>query len=520
MAVERRGAAIEIAGLCKEYQSARGHVLALDGIDLTIAPGEFVCIVGPSGCGKSTLLRILAGLDRQSSGTLTIAAPGWPVENAMVFQESGLFPWMSVESNVGFGLMTRGVPRAEAAERVEAALKLVGLTKFRRHYPHQLSGGMRQRSAIARAFVTDPGVLLMDEPFAALDAQNRAILQAELVRIWEQTRKTVVYITHSIEEALMLGDRTVVMTAQPGRIKEIVDVPFPHPRELLTLSASAEFGKLKLDIWRVLEDEVNRARAEDRRMMGLSAKTRERLLYLISPIGLLLLWQLLLMAGIGDRRFIPAPSDIALSFWKLAVSGELWLHVGVTLYRVFLGFIIGSIPAVAMGLLMAMFKPVRIFFDPLIATLFPIPKIALMPLLLLAFGFGDASKVALVAIAVFFPVIVNTYVGASNIDKIYWDVAKNYGASQWIMFTRVVFFGALPTIFAGLRIALAVSFIVLVASEFVATKSGIGYLIWNSWELLQVDVMFVGIVTIGILGLITSVIFQEVERKAVPWKAE
>jgi NitT/TauT family transport system ATP-binding protein len=262
MAVERRGAAIRIAGLRKEYLSARGHVLALDGIDLTIAPGEFVCIVGPSGCGKSTLLRILAGLDRQSSGTLAIEAAGWPVENAMVFQESGLFPWMSVESNVGFGLMTRGVPRAEAAERIEAALKLVGLTKFRRHYPHQLSGGMRQRGAIARAFVTDPGVLLMDEPFAALDAQNRAILQAELVRIWEQTRKTVVYITHSIEEALMLGDRTVVMTAQPGQIKQIIDVPFPRPRNLMALSASAEFGALKLDIWRVLEDEVTRARAE------------------------------------------------------------------------------------------------------------------------------------------------------------------------------------------------------------------------------------------------------------------
>jgi NitT/TauT family transport system ATP-binding protein len=181
----------------------------------------------------------------------------------MVFQESGLFPWMSVETNVGFGLMTRRVPAAEAAARVEAALKLVGLTKFRRHYPHQLSGGMRQRSAIARAFVTDPGVLLMDEPFAALDAQNRVILQAELVRIWEQTRKTVVYITHSIDEALLLGDRTVVMTAQPGRIKQVIEVPFPHPRDVLTLSASAEFGRLKLEIWRVLEDEVMRARAEE-----------------------------------------------------------------------------------------------------------------------------------------------------------------------------------------------------------------------------------------------------------------
>jgi ABC-type nitrate/sulfonate/bicarbonate transport system permease component len=251
-----------------------------------------------------------------------------------------------------------------------------------------------------------------------------------------------------------------------------------------------------------------------------STKARERLLYLVSPLVLLAVWQVLLMRGYGDRRFIPAPTDIAVQFWSMTVSGELGQHVAVTLYRVFAGFFIGIIPGIAIGLLMAMFKPVRIFFDPLIAALFPIPKIALMPLLLLAFGFGDASKVALVAIAVFFPVIINTYAGAANIDKIYWDVARNYGASQWIMFRRIVFFGALPMIFAGLRIALAVSFIVLVASEFVATKSGIGYLIWNSWELFRVDVMFVGIVTIGIIGLIVSAVFQEIERKVIPWKAE
>jgi NitT/TauT family transport system ATP-binding protein len=262
MIARQQGAAIDIVGLRREYVSGQGRVLALDDINLHIAPGEFLCIVGPSGCGKSTLLRILAGLDHQTAGTIKVDAEGWAVENAMVFQESGLFPWMSVETNVGFGLMTRGVPAAEAAPRIEAALKLVGLTKFRRHYPHQLSGGMRQRSAIARAFVTDPAVLLMDEPFAALDAQNRVILQTELVRIWAETRKTVVYVTHSIEEALLLGDRCVVMTAQPGRIKQIIDVPFAHPRDLITLAATAEFGKLKLDIWRVLEEEVTRARAE------------------------------------------------------------------------------------------------------------------------------------------------------------------------------------------------------------------------------------------------------------------
>src|SRR6476660_2012515 len=250
----------------------------------------------------------------------------------------------------------------------------------------------------------------------------------------------------------------------------------------------------------------------------MSDKARERWLYLISPIALLAIWQILLMLGFGDRRFIPAPSDIAVRFWELAANGELWVHTGVTLYRVFAGYLIGAIPAIAIGLVMAMFKPVRIFFDPLIAALFPIPKVAIMPLLLLAFGFGDASKIALVAIAVFFPVAVNTYAGAANIDKLYWDVAKNYGASPWIMFSRVVFFGALPLIFAGLKIALAVSFVVLVAAEFVASKSGLGYLIWNSWELLQVDYMFVGIVVIGLIGLVTSAALQEIERKCIPWK--
>jgi ABC-type nitrate/sulfonate/bicarbonate transport system permease component len=251
-----------------------------------------------------------------------------------------------------------------------------------------------------------------------------------------------------------------------------------------------------------------------------ASKLTERLLYLISPIGLLLVWQLLLEMGFGDRRFVPAPSDIAVRFWELTLNGELALHTAATLWRIVAGFVIGAVPAVGIGLLMAMFRPVRIFFDPLVAALMPIPKVALMPLLLLAFGFGDASKIALVATAVFFPVVVNTYAGAANIERIYWDVAKNYGASTYVMFTRVVFFGALPLIFAGLRIALAVSFVVLVAAEFVASKTGIGYLIWNSWELLEVDYMFVGIIVIGILGLITAVLFQEIERKLIPWKAE
>ena len=253
-------------------------------------------------------------------------------------------------------------------------------------------------------------------------------------------------------------------------------------------------------------------------MSASASKFQERLLYLASPVGLLALWELVLRLGLGDRRFVPAPSDIAARFYELALNGELAVHTAVTLWRVLAGFVIGAAPAIAIGLLMAMFRPARIFFDPLIAALMPIPKVALTPLLLLAFGDGDSSKIALVAIAVFFPVIVNTYAGAATIDRIYWDVAKNYGASSFVMFTRVVFFGALPLIFAGLKIGLAVSFVVLVAAEFVATKTGIGYLIWSSWELLQVDYMFVGIVVVGILGLITAMLLQEIERKLIPWR--
>jgi ABC-type nitrate/sulfonate/bicarbonate transport system permease component len=254
-------------------------------------------------------------------------------------------------------------------------------------------------------------------------------------------------------------------------------------------------------------------------MSTASTRSGERILYLISPIVLLVAWQLLIMAGFGDRRFVPEPTDIAVRFWEMILSGELAQDVVVSLYRIFAGFFLGVIPAIAVGLLMAMFRPVRIFMTPLIAALFPIPKIALFPLILLAFGFGDASKIVLVAIGVFFPVIINTFTGAANIDRIYIDVANNYGASRTVMFSRIVFFGALPMIFAGLRVGLAVSFIVLISAEFVAAKSGIGYLIWNSWELLSVDIMFVGIVTVGFLGLITSVILDEIEHLAIPWKS-
>ena len=255
---------IAIERLTKTFATRTGPFVALDGISLDIAHGSFCTIVGPSGCGKTSLLRILAGLETASAGRVAITAddPKKPL-NAMVFQGDSIFPWMTVWNNAAYGLRMRGAPRAHIREVVGHYLDRTGLLRFADRYPHQLSGGMKQRVSIARAFATDPEVLLMDEPFSALDEQNRTLLQEELLRIWDDDKKTVVFITHSVDEAVTMGDRIVVMTAHPGRIKALVEVPFPRPRGVLELRKDPAYGALVFRIWSDLRDEVDRARRQE-----------------------------------------------------------------------------------------------------------------------------------------------------------------------------------------------------------------------------------------------------------------
>ena len=255
-----RRPAIRVHDLHKTF----GELVAIDGVSFEIAQGEFFMIVGPSGCGKTTLLRVLAGLDTITSGTIEIATPNSqrPV-NSMIFQGDSIFPWMTVWSNAAYGLRMRGVSTATIREVVAHYLARTGLTRFADYYPHQLSGGMRQRVSIARAFANDPETLLMDEPFSALDAQNKLLLQVELLRIWEEHKKTVVFITHSVDEAVFLGDRIMVMTAQPGQVKTFVPVPLARPRNISELQKAPEYGELIAHIWTSLREEVQRARRRE-----------------------------------------------------------------------------------------------------------------------------------------------------------------------------------------------------------------------------------------------------------------
>ena len=255
--------AIRIRDLRKMF----GQLIAVDGVSVDIAHGEFFMIVGPSGCGKTTLLRILAGLESVTSGAIEIATPNSqrPV-NSMIFQGDSIFPWMTVWDNAAYGLKMRRAPSATVKEVVGHYLACTGLTRFAKYYPHQLSGGMRQRVSIARAFANDPEILLMDEPFSALDAQNKLLLQEELLHIWEEHKKTVVFITHSVDEAVFLGDRIMVMTAQPGKVKTFVPVPLARPRNIMELQKMPQYGELIAHIWSSLREEVHRARQQEEEM--------------------------------------------------------------------------------------------------------------------------------------------------------------------------------------------------------------------------------------------------------------
>lgn len=241
-------------------------ISALKDINLEVKKGEFMVIVGPSGCGKSTLLDLLAGLTKPNSGQILLdgkAITGPNLDRGIVFQQYALFPWKTTLANVEFGLEAKGVGRKERRKIALEFIHLVGLAGFENRYPHEISGGMKQRVAIARSLAYDPEVLLMDEPFAALDAQTRETLQSELLRIWEATKKTIIFITHGIEEAVYLGQRVAVMTSRPGRIKKVIDIPFESRRSEEDLRSHPDFVKLRHEVWDLLKDEVTRAQEQE-----------------------------------------------------------------------------------------------------------------------------------------------------------------------------------------------------------------------------------------------------------------
>jgi len=253
-------------------------------------------------------------------------------------------------------------------------------------------------------------------------------------------------------------------------------------------------------------------------MMLARFMSRDRLISVLTPIALLALWEIGARLGFIDTRFFSSPSLIFHRFLLLSGSGVIWLTIGVSLERLFWGFLVGGIPAVGLGIAMGLSRPIRAAIDPLIAATYPLPKSAIFPLILLIFGLGEASKITMVALGVFYPVIINTMTGVLQIERIYLDVGKNFNASRWQMFYTVALPGALPSIFAGIKLGVGMGLILIAISEMIGADSGLGYMIWNAWQILSVETMYVGLVVIAIIGYALSVFLDELEQWMLPWQ--
>ncbi|MDB5764651.1 MAG: putative taurine transport system permease protein [Herminiimonas sp.] len=252
---------------------------------------------------------------------------------------------------------------------------------------------------------------------------------------------------------------------------------------------------------------------------ALSANNRDRLISLASPIVLLLIWELAVRTGMLDARFFPAPSNIFDTFVALIKDGTLWTNTWASLQRLFWGSLLGGIPALLLGVAMGLYRPLRAIVDPLVAATYPVPKSAIFPLILLIFGLGEASKIVMVATGVFYPVLINSVTGVLEINKIYLDVGRNFGASRWQVFRTIAFPGAVPHIMSGVKLGIGMGLILIAIAEMIGAKTGLGHLIWNAWEILSVETMYVGLIVIALLGFVFSVILNELERMIVPWKS-
>jgi ABC-type nitrate/sulfonate/bicarbonate transport system ATPase subunit/ABC-type nitrate/sulfonate/bicarbonate transport system permease component len=532
---------LRIRGLRKAFAAPGGTTIALEGIDLDIERGSFVSIVGPSGCGKSTLLQIMAGLVAPTSGAVfledrKVEVP--PPTVIYVFQQytRSLFPWKTVERNVAFGLESReSLSRQAIAARTRELIGLVKLTGFEQHYPWQLSGGMQQRVAIARALACRPAVLLMDEPFSAVDALTRVGLQELLRALWRELGLTVVFVTHDVDEGVYLSTRVVALTRAPGAVAADLPIELPHPRNQITTRELPQQPRLPRSAARTA---LRRRRAgrdgasvsdiagtERAALAAPAGKPRRRLAALWESrwlgvafiVALLVLREIAAATGMMPAMSFPRMSAILATWWDLIVSGELLGELVPSLWRMFAGYFIGVALGVLVGLLMGYVRFFYTLLEPITEVLRPIPSPAYLPIVILFLGIDDEMKIFMIAFASFFPVLLNTYSGVRSVDPVQLQTARTFGVAGWKLLWQIVLPASSPYIFTGMRVSLAVALIVMVISEMVAASSGIGYFILSAQRGFKIREMFAGVLTLAALGYVLNRLFLAIENRVLAW---
>src|SRR5437588_657257 len=456
--------AIELRHVTKRFLTPSGTTYtALRDIDLAVQEGEFCAVVGPTGCGKSTTLALISGLEPPSGGEVRVRdeiVRGVGRDVGYVFQVDAVFPWKSVLDNVATGPRFRGVTRRDADERARDWIKRVGLAGFERYYPHQLSGGMRKRAALAQTLINEPRILLMDEPFSALDVQTRALMENELLDLWASTRASVVFVTHDLEEAIALADRVVVITAGPGTVKGTYRVDLPRPRNIAEVRFQPRFVELYEEIWNQLVTWVEKGTAQ----------------------------------------------------------GPLWEQIAVTLEETVLGFAIGVILGIIFGVVLGRNRLLADVLGPYIKGLNAMPRVVLGSIFTIALGLEIPSKVALAVVLVFFVVFFNAFQGVREVDRELLANARILGASQGQLSRHVILPSALSWILASLHTSFGFALVGAIVGEYLGARKGIGLMIATAQGTFNANGVFAAMLILAIVAILAEALVTRLETSLIKWR--
>ncbi|UCB46639.1 MAG: ATP-binding cassette domain-containing protein [Spirochaetota bacterium] len=500
-------------------------IRALSKIDLSIKKGEFVSIVGPSGSGKTTLLKLISGILRPTTGTVSIrgeAVHNLRRDTGNVFQKATLLPWRSVLKIVLLPVeVVKGEIKKSDLKRAYELLELLGLKGAESMYPSELSGGMQQRVAIARALILNPDILLLDEPFGALDSITRERLNRLLLKLWEQTHKTIVFVTHSISEAVLLSTRIIVLTGSPGSIKDTVVIKPEMKGKPGDIFSSNYISKTVVDVRRRLKDvwtdEISRdvkEVLEHREKRGFLRALLKHYEYLLIPFGILifiLLWGMIARIQHFPEFILPLPQTVFERFLLAAKTDIILPHLLVTAYESIAGFVLGSILAFLIGYVLAKYKTAERLLSPYIVAMQAIPIVALAPLLIIWFGFGVRTKILIAALVIFFPILISSIVGIRHADKEIMELLTSLDAGPFKTFFKFELPSALPMIFGGLKVGVTFSVIGAVVGEFLGSSMGLGALVNMARASFDTPLVFVSIILLGMLGIFFYLIMSLIE---------
>ena len=498
---------LEIKNLSKNYLTKDKIINAVDNITFNIQNNHFIAIVGPSGCGKSTILSMIGKLEDKSSGDIIIDKN---TKISYMFQEDTLFPWLNVLENCLIGLKIKKELNEDNINYVKHLLKKYNLESFINSYPNELSGGMRQRVALIRTLATNPDILLLDEPFSALDYQTRIKVSDDVYKIIKEENKTAIMVTHDIQEAISMADKVILLSKRPAKIKNIYDIRFDNENTPSNKRQDEKFNNYYNLIWKDFNDEYKLYL----RKLKIT-KISVIFIQIFILFLFLILWQILSDKNIINSFLCSSPKNIINTIINLYKSNDLLINIWVTLKEILISFLLGSLIGLFIAALLWYFPILSKIFDPYLTILNSLPKISLGPIIIIWAGANGLSIIIMALLISVISTIITIYTGFISTNKTRIKLLKSFGAKKHQIFTKVVIPSNINTIISSLKINLSMTFVGVIMGELLVSKQGLGYLINYGSQVFNTNLVMAGIILLAFLTSILYFIILYIEKKLI-----